>query len=518
MILMKIGLLLVLEKGEIAIAHTTVSVNEGGMTVAHPALLMKVGDGVSLFKDLPWLSAKAADVVAACKNETELTAFVNSVIAKAGIASDSAMKELATKVTTVENAIDTLELLVGTTSVQDQITAAIAALNLADTYAAKKHTHVKADITDFAHTHEIDEVNGLADALADAEDNAKAHADNLDAAMNTRVQAIEALVAGDGEGTIAEQIEAAVAAEATARATAITDAINAEVTARNAAIESEVAVEAALARAAEKVNADAIKAISDDYLKASDKEELEGKIKTNADAIKLLQGVDADTAASVKDLVDYVTDHGPEVTGMKADIASNAAAIKALQDANAEGGAVANAIAAVDAKADANAAAIGKEVTDRAAAITEALNTAADDASTKASAAETNAKAHAETKAAEAQAAAATDATTKANQALEDAKADATTKASAAQTAAESKAAELADAAEANAKKYVDDLKIDETYATKTELNQAKNDLTTEINKKANDADLAAIAKTGSTDNLVQGAMVLVFDCGTSAV
>ena len=38
-----------------------------------------------------------------------------------------------------------------------------------------------------------------------------------------------------------------------------------------------------------------------------------------------------------------------------------------------------------------------------------------------------------------------------------------------------------------------------------------------EVAKKANDADLAAIAKTGSTDDLVQGSMVLVFDCGTSA-
>ena len=42
--------------------------------------------------------------------------------------------------------------------------------------------------------------------------------------------------------------------------------------------------------------------------------------------------------------------------------------------------------------------------------------------------------------------------------------------------------------------------------------------LEAEIAKKANDADLAAIAKTGSTDDLVQGSMTLVFDCGTSAV
>jgi hypothetical protein len=48
--------------------------------------------------------------------------------------------------------------------------------------------------------------------------------------------------------------------------------------------------------------------------------------------------------------------------------------------------------------------------------------------------------------------------------------------------------------------------------------NTDKAALEAEIAKKANDADLAAIAKTGSTDDLVQGELVLVFDCGTSAI
>lgn len=41
-------------------------------------------------------------------------------------------------------------------------------------------------------------------------------------------------------------------------------------------------------------------------------------------------------------------------------------------------------------------------------------------------------------------------------------------------------------------------------------------DLQTSLNAKANNADLAAIAKTGSTDDLVQGTMTLIFDCGDS--
>ena len=158
---------LVLEPGEIAIAHTNVDIKVDNGTVKQPALLMKVGDGEKTFANLPWLSAKAADVLSVCKNETELTAFVNSVIADAGIASDEAMEALAGRVTTTEGAIKTLQEAIGENgSVAKQIEDAIAALNLAETYAAKEHKHVKADITDFAHNHEMSEVNGLVDALA----------------------------------------------------------------------------------------------------------------------------------------------------------------------------------------------------------------------------------------------------------------------------------------------------------------------------------------------------------------
>ena len=62
---------LVLEAGEIAIAYTSVDVKVDNGTAKHPALLMKVGDGVKTFANLPWLSAKAADVLSVCKNETD---------------------------------------------------------------------------------------------------------------------------------------------------------------------------------------------------------------------------------------------------------------------------------------------------------------------------------------------------------------------------------------------------------------------------------------------------------------
>ena len=158
---------LALKKGEIAIATVAASAGTG---LTEPVVMIKIGeDGVKTFKDLPWnFYAKASDVLSACKSEAALTAFVNSVIAGAGVATDEAMTALAGRVATAENEIDALQGLVGENSVATQIQNAIDALKLADTYAAKSHNHLKADITDFAHTHAMTEVTGLADAIADA--------------------------------------------------------------------------------------------------------------------------------------------------------------------------------------------------------------------------------------------------------------------------------------------------------------------------------------------------------------
>lgn len=539
---------LVLEAGEIAIAYTTVDVKVDNGTAKHPALLMKVGDGEKTFANLPWLSAKAADVLSVCKNEEDLTEFVNGVIADAGIATDEAMQALAGRVTTVENdlntaktglkarvttaegAIDALEALVGDKKVATQISEAIAALNLADTYAAKVHGHEISDVNGLAdsiaaakkagtdanaaleayktlndaavkvnsdaiagikngttidnfleveealagkqaagnyaaaeHKHEIADVNGLETAIADAKKagtdasaaaaqaltDAKAytdaemdrlvgetpvaeqisgalanytttddmntaiatakgeavsHADDLNTAMNTRVEALEAIdhdhanktvldgitaekvAAWDaaeqnakdhadglntamdervealenkftGEDSVADQIEAAVAAEAELREAAdkalqdqigVASADGVEATGLNARIENlealvgddKVSEAIAAAVKVEKERAEGVEggletrlaAVEGDYLKGADKTELEGKIKSNTDAIALLtNGVDSETVDGVNDLIQYVKDHGTEVTGMKADIKTNADDIDALE-------------------------------------------------------------------------------------------------------------------------------------------------------------------------------------------
>lgn len=52
----------------------------------------------------------------------------------------------------------------------DGLQDALDGKQAAGDYAAEVHTHVKADITDFAHNHWMSEVNGLADALAGKQD------------------------------------------------------------------------------------------------------------------------------------------------------------------------------------------------------------------------------------------------------------------------------------------------------------------------------------------------------------
>lgn len=125
-----------LKKGEICIATVAASAGTG---LIEPVCMIKVAteDGKT-FSELPWsMYAKASDVIESCKSESGLTAFVNNVISNAGIATDEAMNALATRVATAEGDIDTLEGLVGDKKVATQISDAIAALDLANTYDAK---------------------------------------------------------------------------------------------------------------------------------------------------------------------------------------------------------------------------------------------------------------------------------------------------------------------------------------------------------------------------------------------
>lgn len=76
-----------------------------------------------------------------------------------------------------------------------------------------------------------------------------------------------------------------------------------------------------------------LKAVEDDYLKAADKTELQGNIDTVSNAVeRLTNGVSAEEIDGVNDLIQYVKDHGTEVTGMQEDISDNADAIAGVAE------------------------------------------------------------------------------------------------------------------------------------------------------------------------------------------
>lgn len=78
-----------------------------------------------------------------------------------------------------------------------------------------------------------------------------------------------------------------------------------------------------------------VDAIKGDYLKQADKDELQGNIDTVSNAVeRLTNGVSADEVDGVNDLINYVKEHGPEVTAIQDDIKENADAIAAINNEN----------------------------------------------------------------------------------------------------------------------------------------------------------------------------------------
>lgn len=218
----------------------------------------------------------------------ELEWFVPSTDTVDGL--QSAVGGLQSDMKTAQDDITALEGLVGEKAVATQIEEAVEALDLPNTYEAKgAAATAKGEIE--AVIGEVPEGKTVAKMIEDAQ----AAATYDDTELAGRVKAIEDDHLDAADKT---ELEGKITAEQT----------------RAEGIESGL-----------RTDVDAIKA---DYLKASDKQDLQDQIDTNKNAIELLtNGVDPDKADGVKDLIDYVEEHGTEVTGMKADIAANTKAI-----------------------------------------------------------------------------------------------------------------------------------------------------------------------------------------------
>ena len=273
---------IVLKQGEMAICSVPSGKTVDGVT-APPAVLAKIGDNVHTFKDLPWLQAVSSDIHAWAKSPNKPSYSYEEIeglddhISTVAVDSDTQYNivkgdddytyklmsrakgttNYTTEVATLTipnptSDINALKTLVGDVAVATQISNAIAALKLSDTYEAKgAATAVKtALLGDAAEAYNTlgkledaviaaqasadekttmaaveaknyatkTEAQGYATAVvgvaADTADKdtvkgAKAYAKGLNDATNTRVEALETAI-GEG-GSVDSQIDAKIA-------------------------------------------------------------------------------------------------------------------------------------------------------------------------------------------------------------------------------------------------------------------------------------------------------------------
>ena len=141
--------------GEVCIVEIPAS-TAAGQTVSEPAVLMKVGDGNTVFASLPWLQAIAADVHTwAKKSETEFTTWVKDLVTVDDIDLTNyyTKDEVDAKVKTANDAagtakgiaegavsrLDILEPKVDVDSVTGYVAAEIAKLDVTDTAVSGKY-------------------------------------------------------------------------------------------------------------------------------------------------------------------------------------------------------------------------------------------------------------------------------------------------------------------------------------------------------------------------------------------
>ena len=346
----------VLLAGEFALA--TVSVKQDGAVEHVPSVLIKCGNGTHKYSELDYVFAKAADVIAAAKSETALTTFINNVIADSGLATDSAMTALSGRVTTAEGKITALEGKVGDTDVATQISEAITALDLANTYDAKGAAAAVQGNLDTYKASNDTAVDAAKKAGDDAQTALNAYKITNDAAVKANADAIAAINNAD-TGILAQ-----AKTYADGKDTAITAA-------KKAGDDAQADVDALEAKVG-TVPADktVVQMISEAQTAATyDDTKVKEDIKANATAIEALQGQVGDTAVATQistavnkaktDLkgTDLDTDASATIAGAKKYADKLDAAmdtrVDALEAAVGEGGSVATQIATEIQKLDA---------------------------------------------------------------------------------------------------------------------------------------------------------------------
>lgn len=594
---------LVLKAGEVAICAVPSGVTVAGIAKP-PAVLQKIGDGVHVFKDLPWLQAVASDVHTWAKeaskptyaaNEiTGLDTYINGQVQDTDtqytiIKGDNdytyklmsrakGAENYSTEVATLSIPdpsadINALKALVGDTAVATQISNAIAALKLNDTYEQKgaaaavktallgdaaeayntlgkledaviaakasadeKTTMAAVEAKDYATK---TEAQGYATAVVgmdtdDAEKatvkGAKAYAKGLNDATNTRVEALETAI-GEG-GSVGSQIDAKIAELDVAEVAVGTGEIIEKISQTDGKISvSKRALVASDIPTIEQsqVNglAGALAAKQDTLAFQSDNYDKEtNKVITKSDldtaiagltGVTHFKGVVENLPASAENGDIYIKTDGTEHIYVKPD-AETEGHFEELGDQNShiKHGTV------VDSDIAANAAIAQSKI----AGLTDALAAKANTADLGTMAAETATNYIKKTEASGYD----DILTTAVAGTTYETKEDATTKLAEAKGYVTTELGKL-DLTEVTAGQgtiigaisQTDGLVSVSTRELTADdipvLAQSKiSGLETALNAKANDADLAAIAKSGSTDDLVQGTDTLVFNCGGANV
>ena len=327
---------------------------ETGAVSQEPAIMFKVGDGTTPFRDLGWVYGMAADVHDWAKASTKPTyeageiTGIDAYIAEyvneqMGISVDTDTQYTITKVneyqyklmskskgdeafatevavidipryddTQIKNDIDALEALVGTTSVAAQITAAIEALKLADTYEAKGAAATEAgkvqSALDTYKTENNAEIAGIKENYA-TKDQAQGYADAKDEAIAAAKKAGDD--AQDAVDTLAGKVGEVPADKTVVQM--ISDA-------QNAATYDDT-----------KVKED-IQANAEEIAKLNGNAETEGSVDYKiAQAVAAIMENPDETMNSINELVTWINDHAQDALELSNKVSANEKDIEALE-------------------------------------------------------------------------------------------------------------------------------------------------------------------------------------------
>lgn len=530
---------LVLEKGEIALAAITTH-SDGD--VKTPTYLMKVGDGVNTFANLKWIGAQAADVYNWAKQNSlfiEASGTGNVVsdiswdatlndnrggvkVTKVAVATSVALEETLERVTALENGkLDkaTFESFqtANTTAIGTAKSEAIssAATTAQEKVDALKNGDVKANADAIAAIKDHESVDSFADVMAEiAKKQDTIPANTYDAYGSAA--AAQAAAATDAQ-TKADAAKDAAIADANGKIATLTQTVADNKTAAESYADQAELDAIASAKGYTDAEVAKVSAIANDAAtKAALEEEanrakgVENNLQTQINTI--MSNPDAEGAInSINEFTQYIEEHGEIAEGFRTDIDKNKEdiasevdrakkaeqslldKINALDSDYASEEDLLNGLASVVGTANdassANTVYGAKKYTD------EEIVKAKEDASNKDAVVLAEAQKYADQ--------AETDAIASANGYTDG-------KIGEVNTAISNQNTTLT-AAIATAKGEAISAAASDAESKYEKINVAKGLV------DALDGELAAIAKTGSTDDLVQGSRVLVFDCGTSA-